>query len=154
MVVMLGGVGRLIVMLNACVADCGATVLASVTFTVKFEVWFGPVGVPLIVPVELNVSPAGRDPALMEKVAVPAPPVIVTVWLYAVPSVSAGREVMVMAGMAVTVMLNEAVFVLSLMEVAVTTAEPVAPLALYVAEVVEVLVSAPGPLVKAHETPS
>ena len=61
---------------------------------------------------------------------------------------------MVMVGMAVTVMLNVAVFVLSLMEVAVTTAEPVAPLALYVAEVVEVLVSAPGPLVKAHETPS
>jgi len=37
---------------------------------------------------------------------------------------------MVIAGMAVTVMPNEAVFALSLIEVAVTTAEPVAPFAL------------------------
>jgi hypothetical protein len=80
-VVMLGGAGRLTVILSACVADCGDTVLASVTFTVKLAVPFGPVGVPLIVPEELSVSPAGREPELTEKVIVPAPPVMATAWL-------------------------------------------------------------------------
>jgi hypothetical protein len=63
---MCGAAGKLIVMLSACVVDCGPTVLASVAFTVKFAVPFGPVGVPLIVPEGLSVSPAGTVPALME----------------------------------------------------------------------------------------
>lgn len=129
-VVMLGGAGRLIVMLNACVADCGATVLASVTFTVKLAVPLGPVGVPLIAPEGLRVRPAGSDPALTENVSVPAPPVSVTVWLYAVPSVPAGSDVIVIEGIAVTVMFRVAVLALFLIEVAVTTAVPVAPFAL------------------------
>lgn len=69
----------LTVMLSAFVALCGPPMLVSVTLTVKFDV---PtvVGVPLITPALLNVSPAGREPVKV-KVSVPAPPVAATVWL-------------------------------------------------------------------------
>lgn len=103
--------------------------LASVSFAVKLAVPFGPVGVPLITPEELIVSPAGNDPALIEKVHVPAPPVSATVWLYAVPSVPAAKVVVVIFGIAVTVIVTDAVFVLSFTDAAVTTAVPVAPFA-------------------------
>jgi hypothetical protein len=131
-VVMDGGGGRLIVILRACVADCGATVLESVTLTVKFVVPLGPVGVPVMAPPLLSVRPGGNVvPPLRVNVSVPAPPVAATVWLYAVPSVPAGSgEVVVIAGTAVTVIVTAAVFVVSVTEVAVTVAAPVAPLAL------------------------
>ena len=152
-VVIVGAAGRLIVMLRSFVADCGPTELASITFTVKFAVPFGPVGVPLIVPVALIVSPAGKLPALIENVQLPAPPVSSTAWLYAVPSVPADSELVVIFGIAATVIVTVAVFVLSFTEVAVITAVPVAPFALYVTDVAAGFVSAPGPLAIAHVTP-
>jgi len=42
--------------------DCGATVLESVTLTVKVTGPFGPVAVPLIVPELLKLKPAGKLP--------------------------------------------------------------------------------------------
>jgi hypothetical protein len=62
-----GGGGKLMRMLSACVAERAPPMLESVTFTVKFVVPFGPVGVPVIPPVLLlKVSPAGNDPVLTE----------------------------------------------------------------------------------------
>lgn len=84
-------------MLSAFVPVC-AGLLWSVTCTVKFAVPFGPVGVPVIFPVESIASPAGKLPALMLNVSVPSPPVAATVWLYAVPSVPAGSVVVVIDG--------------------------------------------------------
>ena len=55
---------------KAFVADCDN---ASVTFTVKFEVP-AMVGVPEMVPVELRVRFAGRDPAETPQERVPIPP--------------------------------------------------------------------------------
>jgi hypothetical protein len=83
-VVMEGGGGKLIAMLRAWGAeDWGpvAPVLESVAFTVKLDVVFGPVGVPVIAPALLKLNPAGKDPAVIEKVSVPAPPDAATVWL-------------------------------------------------------------------------
>jgi len=152
-VVIAGAAGKFTRMLNACVADCAPAVLASVIFTVKFAVPFGPVGVPLIFPVPSIASPAGNVPALIENVQVPAPPLQPTVWLYAVPSATAGNVVVVIDGIAVTVTFTVAVFVLSFTDVAVTTAVPACPFALYVTDVVVGFVSAPGPLVNVHVTP-
>ena len=76
-----GAVGKLIKMLRAWVADC-AGLLESVTFTVKLAVPLGPLGVPVIAPVlAFMASPAGRAPALIEKVSGARPPVVTTVWL-------------------------------------------------------------------------
>src|SRR5271157_358442 len=86
------------VMLRACVAVCTG-LLESATFTVKLAVPFGPVGVPVIAPVlALMLKPAGSAPAVIEKVSGAKPPVVATVWLYAVPSTSAGSEVVVIVG--------------------------------------------------------
>jgi hypothetical protein len=68
-------------MLNDWVLDCGPAALESVTFTVKFAVPFGPLGVPVIAPTPLNVSPAGNVPLISENVSVPAPPDAGTIWL-------------------------------------------------------------------------
>ena len=68
-VVIAGAGGRLMVMLSACVADC-AGLLESVTFTVKFVVPLGPVGVPEMTPVPAAiVRPAGSAPMLIENVS-------------------------------------------------------------------------------------
>jgi hypothetical protein len=75
-----GGGGRFTVMLKACVADCGPAVLESVAFTLKFDVPFGPVGVPEITPALLIVRPAGRLPITV-RLSAPAPPVATTVRL-------------------------------------------------------------------------
>ena len=53
--------------LSACVADCAPAALASVTFTVKLTLPLGPVGVPVMAPLELfKVRPAGRLPVETE----------------------------------------------------------------------------------------
>ena len=79
---------------------------------------------PIIAPVLLfNVNPAGSAPRLMLKARVPAPPVAVTVWLYAVNSVSAGSVVVVITGGGLTTMLTEADLVVSATEVAVIVTE-------------------------------
>ena len=52
------------------------------------------VAVPLITPVlALIESPAGSDPLLMLKVYGALPPLGVTAWLYALPTVAAGKVV-------------------------------------------------------------
>ena len=66
-------------MLRACVAFC-VGLLESATFTVKFDVAFGPVGVPEITPALLRTKPGGNAPALIENVR-GADPVAATVWL-------------------------------------------------------------------------
>jgi hypothetical protein len=60
----------------------------------------------------------------------------------------------VIFGIAVTVTVTVAVFVLSFTDVAIITADPVAPFALYVTEVVDGLLNAPGPLAIVHVTPA
>src|SRR6266550_4877288 len=84
--VMVGGGGRLMRILKACVAVC-AGLLESVTITVKFDVTLGASGVPEIRPALLRVKPDGTAPALVVNVSVPNPvsPVAATIWLYAVP---------------------------------------------------------------------
>ena len=115
------------VMLSGWVADIALTVLESVTFTVKLAVPAGPVGVPEMV-FPFRVRPAGSVPLLIEYVNVPAPPVAETVWLYAEPSVAAGNVVVTIEGGGVIEMLTVADFVVSATEVAVTVADPAAPL--------------------------
>jgi hypothetical protein len=78
-VLITGAGGKLIVMLRAFVTDC-VGLLESTTFTVKFAVPFGPVGVPLMVPDVFMLNPAGSVPALIESVSVPKP-VACTLWL-------------------------------------------------------------------------
>jgi len=112
----------LIWMLRLCVALCAPPLLESVAFTVNFTIPFGPVGVPVIWPEESIVSPAGRLPALIVSASVPAPPEVPTVWEYAVPSVPAGRVVVVMAGGDVSVMVTAAEVAGLATEVAVTVA--------------------------------
>src|SRR5882762_10874642 len=94
--VMVGGGGRLMRILNACVAVCTG-LLESVTIIVKFDVTLGAVGVPEIRPVPLSIKPCGNVPALIVNVSVPNP-VAVTGWLYAVPATPAGSVVVVMFG--------------------------------------------------------
>jgi hypothetical protein len=66
---------------------------ALVTFTVKVDVP-AAVGVPAIVPVSARVKPAGNVPLSMLHV-MGVPPVAVSVWLYAVPTVPFGNDVVV-----------------------------------------------------------
>lgn len=121
-VVMAGAGGKLIRMLKFCVLDSAPPLLESVTFTVKVAVPFGPVGVPVICPDISMFNPAGRLPVLIVNVSVPAPPDDATVWLYAVPSVPAGRDVVGIAGGGVMLMVTAADFEVSATEVAVTVA--------------------------------
>ena len=114
-------------MLSGWVADIALTVLESVTFTVKFTVPAGPVGVPEMV-FPFRVRPPGSVPLLIEYVNVPAPPVAETVWLYAEPSVAAGNVVVIIEGAGVIETLIVADLVVSATEVAVTVADPAAPL--------------------------
>jgi hypothetical protein len=99
-------------------------VLESVTFTVKLEVVFGPVGVPEMTPLPLRLSPAGKLPLPTEYANAPAPPLTLRVCEYAVPSVPAGRVVVAKAGEAATVMLTVAVVLAEVTEVAVIFADP------------------------------
>src|ERR1700704_340242 len=95
--VMVGGGGRLMRILKACVAVC-AGLLESVTITVKFDVTLGASGVPEIRPALLRVKPDGNAPALVVNVRGPNPvnPVAATGWLYAVPATPGGSVVVVM----------------------------------------------------------
>jgi hypothetical protein len=117
-----GGAGKLIRMLKFCVADCAPPLLESVTFTVKFAAPFGPVGVPVICPDESMLSPAGKFPLLTVSVSVPAPPDVVIVWVYAVPSVPAGSVVVVIPGGGVMLIVTVADWEGLATEVAVTMA--------------------------------
>ena len=120
MVTIEGAGGRLMAMLRFWeVADSGATVLESVTFTVNCAVVFGPVGVPEMTPALLKVKPAGSAPDPMAKFSVPAPPDDAMVWLYGVPSVPALRDVVVIVGGSVTVTITEFDLVVSATKVAV-----------------------------------
>ena len=70
-------------MLSAAVAVCAVGVSASVAFTVKL---IGPVtlpvGVPVIAPVPaFKLSPAGREPTLIDQAYGLIPPVAASVWL-------------------------------------------------------------------------
>jgi hypothetical protein len=109
-VLIFGAAGRLIAMLNGC-ETVWAGLLPSVTVTVKLAVPFGPVGVPVMAPVEaFSFKGAGSAPAVIEYTRVPKPDAT-TVWLYAVPSTSAGSVVVLIFGAAgkLTVMLNACV---------------------------------------------
>jgi len=114
-------------MLRFCTADFAPALLESVAFTVKLLVPRGPVGVPVICPDESMFNPAARLPLLSASVTVPAPPDVVTVWLYTVPCVPGGREVVITEGGDVTPMVTDATFVESAAEVAVTVVVPVLP---------------------------
>ena len=88
---------------------------ASVTCTVN-EAVPAAVGVPLICPVELlSVSPAGREPALIDQLYGVVPPLACNVVEYAVPTVPPGSDEVVTVGgcaAAATAMLNAFVAVL------------------------------------------
>jgi hypothetical protein len=88
---------------------------ASVTRTVKVEEP-AAVGVPLKTPPADRSSPAGRVPADTDQLFVPVPPVAVSVWLYAVPTVPAGSEAgeIVIPAAAFTVIVTVAVVLLRL----------------------------------------
>ena len=62
------------------------------------------VGVPLITPAEERVRPGGREPLETEKVKGPVPPVTVSVWLKAAPTVPLGSVagLMVIVGQEMT----------------------------------------------------
>jgi hypothetical protein len=115
------------VMLRFCMANFAPALLESVAFTVKLLIPLGPVGVPVICPAESMLKPAARLPPLTANATVPAPPDVVTVWLYTVPCVPAGREVVITDGGGVTLMATDANFVESAAEVAVTVAVPALP---------------------------
>ena len=83
--------GTVTVSVNACVSDVCA---ASVTLTVK-PAAPDPVGVPLMTPAPERLRPAGKDPDETDHVYAPVPPLAASVWLYAVPKVALGREVVV-----------------------------------------------------------
>ena len=89
----------------------------SATFAVKLDVPL-VVGVPLMIPVEpASDSPAGRLPALTVHVRGVVPPVSASVWLYAVPTVPAGRLDVVIDGAAFTTMDNAFVAVAATLSV-------------------------------------
>src|SRR4029078_8696497 len=75
-------------MLRALVAEAARV---SVALTVKVAVP-AVVGVPDRAPVEDRVTPAGSVPEAMVHVYGPVPPVAVSVWLYAVPTVAPARD--------------------------------------------------------------
>ncbi len=92
----------------------------SVTLAVKLEVP-DAVGVPVMAPVEApSESPAGSEPLEMDHVNAPVPPVAVSVWLYAMPTVSAGRLAVVTVIAALTTM--ESAFVAVALTVSVALA--------------------------------
>src|SRR5947199_6849720 len=122
-----GGAVLFIVMLRFCTADCAPALLESVAFTVKLVVPLDPAGVPVMCPDESILNPAGKPPLLTASVTIPAPPEVATVWLYAVPCVPAGSDVVVTDGAGVTLMVTDADFAESVTEVAVTVAVPVLP---------------------------
>ena len=98
-------------MLNAFVPVLFA---ASFTCTVNEEVP-AVVGVPLICPVELSVSPAGKAPPLIDQLYGVVPPLACSVVEYPVPTVPPGCDVVVTVGgcaAAATAMLNAFVPVL------------------------------------------
>ena len=64
----------------------------SVAVIVKLKV-AALVGVPVIAPVvAFRARPAGKLPAVTAKVGAPVPPITLTDWLYAVPTVGAGSD--------------------------------------------------------------
>ena len=66
--------------------------MESVTVMVN-EYVLAVVGVPEITPVDAaNDKPVGSEPAVIVYVYGATPPLAVTVWLYAVPTVAAGKE--------------------------------------------------------------
>jgi hypothetical protein len=68
----------------------------SVIFTLKLKLP-AAVGVPLIVPCAASIfNPSGSEPALIVKTNGCFPPDVAMAWLYAVPTVPAGSEVVVM----------------------------------------------------------
>jgi hypothetical protein len=71
--------------------------LAPVTRTVKLEV-AAAVGVPLRTPVADRLRPAGSVPAETDQLYGVVPPVAASDWLYAVPTVPPGSEVVVTVG--------------------------------------------------------
>jgi len=82
------------------------------------------VGFPVIAPVlAFKLSPAGSVPPVMLHVNGGTPPASCRVALYAVPTIPFAREVVVTDGGGVTVMLNVAVLVVSLTDVAVSVTE-------------------------------
>lgn len=94
---------------------------ASVTLMVT--VLLPPVGVPVMTPVLVfKLKPAGSVPEVMAHVYGLVPPDSVNVWLYAVPAVAAGRELMLKVGGGLTLICKVAVLVVSVIEVAVTVA--------------------------------
>ena len=94
--------------------------LASRTLTVKFDVP-AAVGVPLITPAAVIVSPAGSVPEARVTVYGPAPPDHATVALYGTATVAGGRDVVVMTGgPGRTVIVNVSVSVWPIASVAVT----------------------------------
>ena len=74
--------------------------------TVKLEVP-AVVGVPLIVPLPLKASPAGKLPEDTLHVMVPTPPLDARATLYVVPTKPLAREVVVIASLALIVMLSD-----------------------------------------------
>ena len=87
-----GGDTGLITMLNACVSLPGTFVALTVKLNVP-----AAVGVPEMVPSLESARPAGRlPPSTFQEMG--ASPSAVRVWLYAVPTVPPGRDVVVMAG--------------------------------------------------------
>lgn len=123
----MAGVELLTVMLRFCTADCAPALLESVAFTVKLVVPLGPAGVPVMCPEESMLKPAGKLPLLTVSLTIPAPPEVAMVWLYAVPCVPAGSDVVVTDGAGVMLMVTDADFVESVTEVAVTVAVPAFP---------------------------
>lgn len=123
----MAGAELFIVMLRFCTADCAPALLESVAFSVKLVVPLGPAGVPVMCPDESMPNPVGRLPLLTVSVTVRAPPEVATVWLYAVPCVPAGSDVVVTDGAGVTLMVTDADFVESVTDVAVTVAVPPFP---------------------------
>ena len=81
-------------MLNAFVPVLFA---ASVTCTVNDAVP-AVVGVPLICPVELSVSPAGKEPALIDQLYGVVPPLACSMVEYPVPVVPPGSDEVVTVG--------------------------------------------------------
>jgi hypothetical protein len=79
---------------RACVARVGGAWPVSAASTVK-EYAPGAVGVPEITPVEpARESPGGSEPDVSVQLTVPVPPpVVASVWLYAVPAAPPGSAV-------------------------------------------------------------
>ncbi len=143
--------------LNAWVAVSAVAVPESVTLKVTFAVPAPAAnGVPASTPAEERVSPAGNEPLLTLHVYGEMPPLAASVTEYAAPTAPALNELVVIEGAAGTVSAADLLFVLSVLDVAVTVTESaalVAAGAVYVAALVVVLLSVPPPLTL-HVTPA